>query len=524
MATVYEGAILTVDENDSRVRFLVEERGKVVHVGDDLPRRFERATRVDLAGRCIVPAFADTHMSLSGSALFLESPDVSGCANSDEVAQAVNEAAGKGGSGPVLAFGCTAPAVDGGKRFPTCAQLDGACPGRPCLVVEHGCRAGVVNSAMAKHAAAALKDAEGFDAESGRVSRQAFFAVVSAASSLVDAPRLASSMQHAIDEAAAHGIGLVHAVSGLGFAGGSDVTLEKHVAKSVQHGFQVKVCHRTMDKMAAMRKRMLRVGACMADALDGNFEDREAALIEPYATCTESHGAVFHGLEQVDAFCRECNKANMNVRLTAMGDAAVHQGLHGLDAALAYWPRSGHRLAIAGACLMTPEDMAVCAKAGYLVLAPCAMLNDAQLPADYLRETLGEGRFQRFMPLRSLWEAGVRVSAASFSPCSAPDPLRWMAAVCNHPVPGQSLTVTQALRMCTANGAYAGFDEGVRGTLEKGKAADFAILSADPLKAGPAKVGEVQVEGLVLSGKPYERQTRSYASIVASGLFGNGRF
>ena len=58
----------------------------------------------------------------------------------------------------------------------------------------------------------------------------------------------------------------------------------------------------------------------------------------------------------------------------------------------------------------------------------------------------------------------------------------------NHSVSEQSLTIKEALRMCTYNGAYATFDEKERGSLEVGKIADFAILSDNLYEIEPAKI------------------------------------
>lgn len=71
----------------------------------------------------------------------------------------------------------------------------------------------------------------------------------------------------------------------------------------------------------------------------------------------------------------------------------------------------------------------------------------------------------------------------------------------NHSVSEQSLTIKEALRMCTYNGAYATFDEKERGSLEVGKIADFAILSDNLYEIEPAKISDVKVVDLYLQGK-----------------------
>lgn len=67
---VYEGTILTVDARDSVARYLVEDQGRIVYVGDDLPERFADASREQLGDRVLCPAFVDTHEHLASFATF----------------------------------------------------------------------------------------------------------------------------------------------------------------------------------------------------------------------------------------------------------------------------------------------------------------------------------------------------------------------------------------------------------------------------------------------------------------------
>ena len=89
---------------------------------------------------------------------------------------------------------------------------------------------------------------------------------------------------------------------------------------------------------------------------------------------------------------------------------------------------------------------------------------------------------------------------------------------CNHDNPEQSLTIKEALRMCTYNGAWTTFDEDERGSLEVGKVADMCVLSKNLYEVLPSNLSEVKVEGLILGGRPYEKQRQSVASAVLRGM------
>ena len=96
----------------------------------------------------------------------------------------------------------------------------------------------------------------------------------------------------------------------------------------------------------------------------------------------------------------------------------------------------------------------------YQILLPVqsAFINWPQEPDAYLQEILGE-RNGRLNPLRTFLDHRILLSAGSDAPCTEPDPIQWIYRACNHSVPEQSLSVYEALRMCTYGGYYTSFDE-----------------------------------------------------------------
>ena len=72
--------------------------------------------------------------------------------------------------------------------------------------------------------------------------------------------------------------------------------------------------------------------------------------------------------------------------------------------------------------------------------------------------------------------------------------------------------------MCTYNGYWTCFDEEERGSLEAGKVADMVILSRDPYTVPTQELESIQVEQLLLKGKPYKSCRGSVLKTVLSGL------
>ena len=113
----------------------------------------------------------------------------------------------------------------------------------------------------------------------------------------------------------------------------------------------------------------------------------------------------------------------------------------------------------------------------------------ARLPPD---------RHGEIVPLRSLLAAGVKVSLATDNvPISMFLPI-WQAVARTsyqtkqRVAPEEALSRADALRCATINGAYLTFDEDNRGSLEPGKFADLAILSADPLTIEEPRIADIR--------------------------------
>jgi predicted amidohydrolase YtcJ len=110
-------------------------------------------------------------------------------------------------------------------------------------------------------------------------------------------------------------------------------------------------------------------------------------------------------------------------------------------------------------------------------------------------------------PLRDLIDAGVKVGLVTDNvPVSMFWPI-WQAVArrsrgADEPIaPEQALTRAQALRCASENGAYLTFDENRKGSLEVGKLADLAVLSADPLTVEEAELRDISAVMTMVGGR-----------------------
>jgi hypothetical protein len=122
-----------------------------------------------------------------------------------------------------------------------------------------------------------------------------------------------------------------------------------------------------------------------------------------------------------------------------------------------------------------------------------AAINPANLyfEGDSFVRNLGPERMARHTPYRTFLEHGIRMASGSDYPNNSPDP--WIGVYAmrtrRNQISGkvygadQTLSLSEALKTFTINGAYLTYDEGVRGSLEPGKLADLAIVDTDLAKA-----------------------------------------
>lgn len=82
---VYEGAILTCDANDQVARYLVEDGGRILYVGDELPERYISVRHERLGKKALIPAFTDSHIHFASFSTFHAGLNVMNAASNEEI-------------------------------------------------------------------------------------------------------------------------------------------------------------------------------------------------------------------------------------------------------------------------------------------------------------------------------------------------------------------------------------------------------------------------------------------------------
>ena len=520
---VFKGNILTVNAANDVARFLVEDGGRIVFVGDELPGEFLKAPMEDLGEKALIPAFCDTHQHFASFSIFNAGLNVMEAESNEEILKMAKDFYLRSRSKTLVAFGASPYSVKEG-RLVSRRELDSVCPDKPFFMVKYDGHACVVNTKLLEAVDETCSKLRGYHPDTGEMNQEAFFAVSDYITNSVAIPELVKSMQKAVDFEAARGIGMVHTVSGVGFPGDMDINLEKWFAKSVRSGFQIRVFPQSMDVNVALKRKLPRIGGCFQCALDGCFGSQDAALYEPYANDPANTGVLYYSDEKVIEFCKAANRAGLQIEMHAIGDRAFDQACRAIKAALDDYPREDHRHGIIHACLTTEWGRHVCMDYKIQLPMQVAFDNWRQEPAEYTEAILGKERASRLNPIRTFKDLGCMVSFSSDGPCTAPDPVVWLDKAVNYSNPRERVSIQDALRMSTYNGYWAAFDEKERGSLEAGKIADMAVLSENPYEIPAERIRELKVERTILGGRPYEKQKGGLLPTLLKGIAGKGNF
>jgi predicted amidohydrolase YtcJ len=120
----------------------------------------------------------------------------------------------------------------------------------------------------------------------------------------------------------------------------------------------------------------------------------------------------------------------------------------------------------------------------------------------------GAERLNHMFALRSFLDAGIRPTQASDYPPGEFIPMMALQSEVTRTDtkgnvwgPQQKITVEEAIRVGTINGAYASYEENIKGSIETGKLADLVVLGRDPLKENPSTLITIPVERTMADGR-----------------------
>ena len=238
---------------------------------------------------------------------------------------------------------------------------------------------------------------------------------------------------------------------------------------------------------------------------DGSLGARSAYLSQPYADDASTRGIPIFTRQQFEDMVGYANSHGMQVAVHAIGDGILDDILAAYEKALARHPGKDHRHGIVHCQITRPDQLDTFAK-----LSLHAYFQSIFLDYDIhiVEERIGKERAASSYHFRTLYET-THASNGSDCPVELPDVMKGIqcavtrTTVKDHVgpyLPEQALDIKQALDSFTAEGAYASFEENVKGRIAPGMLADFVILGANPFETSPEELARIPVEATYVDG------------------------
>jgi predicted amidohydrolase YtcJ len=477
---------------------------------------------VELRGRFVAPGFIDAHLHLLGGALSLQELRLDDAEDFATLSARVRAWAGAHPDARwVTGEGWSYAAFPGG--LPSRLQLDVLVPDRPAYLSSYDGHTGWANSAALRLAEVTRATP---DPAGGEVVRDAngepTGALKESAQALVErlVPKLLphekeAALRRGIAQAAAWGLTGAHQagideeeLEQLAHALETAPPLRLYVALRMERDPTPDVLSRQETLRQRFSSPRLRIGA-VKGFVDGVVEAKTAAMFEPYPG--GGTGLPRWTQEELDRAVAAYDKAGWQVMLHAIGDRGIDMALTAFERAARANGTSGRRHRVEHVEVPRLADLARF-RAGGIVASTQAMFpypNQNHLGV-YV-PTLGPERARRALAFKAIDDAGAVQAFGSDWPVFTAEVVRGIACAVTRTTlagtppggwePQQRLSAEAALRHFTRDAAFAEHAEAERGTLAKGRLADFVVLSQDLLTVAPERIQDTKVLLTVLGGQ-----------------------
>ncbi len=270
-----------------------------------------------------------------------------------------------------------------------------------------------------------------------------------------------------------------------------------------------------MDKQIANRAKYA------SDMIDPNFvkiftdgtpDGYAVPFLEPYSDGSGNFGKGKVSPGELRDLVVAFDAQGIGVFMHALGDASVRAALDAIEAARKSNGDTGVRHKVAHLMLVHPDDLSRFATIPGVGAEISPAATYPLLAFEGYVPLVGEKRYKRIFGARSLIDAGAHLGYGSdwltLIPPSPWMPMQGFVTRTNPEMPekgqlgeNESLSVEQAVRVFTINGAYAVGAEDRIGSIEEGKLADIIVLDRNLFEIPETEIRNTQVLKTILNGK-----------------------
>lgn len=550
---LFNGKVFTADERGTMAEAVAVEGERIVAVGTTLEirARYQGAREIDLQGKLLTPGFNDAHLHLMDGGFSLTRVDLSGTKTLDEALRRISARIRELPRGAWI-LGRGWDHTLWGNRWPTRQDLDKVSPDNPVWLYRVDGHVGWANSLALQKAGVTretviaeggemLRDAAG--ELTGILKEQPAYNLVERAVPAPTREERVEALERALGETKRYGI-----TSITNFFGAAPATerpgyemsklyrelirqdrFPLRVAIGLNFENPVEELKRQREEFATFKDDPLRLRlGPLKGYVDGTLGSRTAAMLAPFSDDPHNSGITRHTPEELTHMIVERADAGFQIALHAIGDRANRMALDGFEAAdKGRFARAfaedatkfdpPYRNRIEHAQVVAPSDFARFRNIGVIAsMQPTHAISDKR----WAQDRLGEYRVQGAYAWRMMQAFGVHTAFGTDWPFDSISPYVGLYAAVTRQSedgeprggwwPQERVSIADAIRCYTVEGAYATFEEKEKGQLAPGMLADMVVHSRDLLTIKPEEILKTEAVMTILGGKViYERAENS---------------
>ncbi len=523
------GKILTMDGQSRTAEAVAIRDGKFLAVGDSPTIRSMAGSgtrTIDLAGKTVVPGLIDTHAHFKAAGLADYVVNMSRAKTIAEALEAIKQFADKKQPGDwIIGSAWHPPSQLAEKRYLTRQEIDSAAPNNPVYLRTVGHFSMANTLALAK----AGVDKNTPDPGGGSFERDASgeptgvlveTAIDQVEKAVPDWTAEDEFRQFKIAEGVLNSYGITSAVEGATPA--RDIATLQRLAMSGEATLRVGVMFRPEPPAensaweAIMRGNGTSSGfgddwlklAGIKIFYDGGMTLRTALMRDAYPDSKDDyHGIAQQSPERLKELVSICNRNDWRVGVHVVGDRGIDQVLDAFEAADKEKSIKDRRFILIHASLILPEQMDRAKRLGVRVDFQNIFMWDK---AATVERFLGKAVADRAVPTKTLIEKlGIdSLGAGTDFPVNPINPFINIYVMVTRKDPNshvyganEAISREQALRLYTSAASHYMFEEGKKGSIEPGKLADLAVLSADLMTIPEDQIKDIKTDLTIVGGK-----------------------
>jgi hypothetical protein len=543
LATIYyNGDIISMEgETPTYVKALVSNQGKIAYIGslEDAESQFKNAIQHDLRGSTLLPAFLDGHghmYSVGLASMFanLLPPPDGPSADFNNIVNTLTEFNdSEDGKWTFNKFGWI---VGNGyddsqleeKDHPKATDLDKVSTEYPVLIAHQSGHLGSINTKALEMMGWISKDTpnpkEGKlrrnkdGTPNGVMEENAFFTVLFKVIGEADEEVNAKAVKLGQEQYAQNGY--LTAQDGRTTPGQvkgiiNEANKGKLYIDVVSYpDMRIKDAYNFFDSEFYSPDRSYKNGFRLGGVkltLDGSPQGKTAWLTHHYLSAPPGEEPDYKGFpimsdSLANSYVADAFKNKWQILCHTNGDAAIDQYLNAIEKAQEHYDYDDHRTVIIHGQTIRKDQIARAASLN--VDASLFPMHTFYWGDWHVESVLGHPRADYISPCIDALAAGLNITSHHDAPVTFPNSMRVLDATVNRVTrsgvilgPEQRLSTYQGLKTLTTWAAYQYFEQDTKGTLTKGKNADFVILDKNPLKIDPLNIHNIKILESIHRGK-----------------------